>query len=218
VVSRETWRQWWDRDWHFVHHEIVNTEVRHDSIRSFKTPQHQKTQGTQDCRLRQAMTETATCRGHVDDIHLQVVHPSHDSPDYENIAYYATEFVDEMSPRSLSAHSLLHTLMKVPKFLFSLSPTVSILDFPSYPALLFLLHHTIIVHYGLSCPFTVHPHERRMVAEFCLATHLHPLVSPLEPVSSLKWLPSNLPFHWSDRPHHPGHLHDVFLITRVPVA
>src|SRR5712675_2973641 len=102
-----------DRDWHFVHHEIVNTEVKHDSIRSFKTAQHQNTQGTQDCRLRQAMTETATCRGHVDDIHLQVVHPSHDSPNYENIAYYATEFVDEMSPRSLSAHSLLHTLMKV---------------------------------------------------------------------------------------------------------
>ena len=35
-----------DRDWHFVHHEIINTEVKHDSIRSCKTTQHQKTQGT----------------------------------------------------------------------------------------------------------------------------------------------------------------------------
>jgi len=28
-----------DRDWHFVHHEIINTEVKHDSIRSCKTTQ-----------------------------------------------------------------------------------------------------------------------------------------------------------------------------------
>src|SRR5712671_1314637 len=37
-----------DCDWHFVHHEIINTEVKHDSRRSCKTTQHQhqKTQGT----------------------------------------------------------------------------------------------------------------------------------------------------------------------------